>query len=54
MYIIITKFGEIYRAERIKVDDEMAADDGLITIIDTENKKEYSNQEWIDIEFWQN
>jgi hypothetical protein len=57
MYIIITEFGEILQAETITEHDQMACEDGIISIVNTDDMTEFLRsygQEWQPLEKWDN
>ena len=52
MFIIIEESGNVYKARKITDDDLTNCDAGVISIVDTKKKKEFFENEWVDLEVW--
>lgn len=51
-YLIITEDSSTYIADEFEGSLFVNADDGILQIIDLENKTEYFNGEWVAITHW--
>jgi hypothetical protein len=52
MFIFIMDDGEIYYGETVSDDDKVAAEDGILDIVDCETKSQYYNGEWNSFKKW--
>lgn len=51
-YIIIFEDGTVYKADKVTEEDKQACDNGIISVIDTENMKEYYDGQWLELNTW--
>ena len=51
-YLFITEEGGCYQGDVVTDNDKLAADNGILTIIDATDMKDYYKGEWKELESW--
>ena len=52
MYLIINESNECYVTKEVGDDEKRAVDDGILMVIDMENKTEYIGGKWESLPIW--
>ena len=54
MFILVTEDGVIFKSEAITENDRLSCDAGILDIIDTDGMRTYYENQWHELEEWDN